>query len=85
MADLRTRVESREEDFPKKLPAPERTSRLEAQKLNLVGVNIAGANEPANCLVDKCVQMIKDGQLKYIAVCHRSLWLKLISVQMSTK
>ena len=68
VADLRTRIESREEDLPKKLPAPERTSRLEAQRLSLSGVNISGANEPANCLVDKCVQMIEDGQLKYLAV-----------------
>jgi hypothetical protein len=68
VADLRTRVESRDEDQPKKMAAPERTSRLEAQKLTLLGINISGANEPANCLVDKCVQMLEDGQLKYLPV-----------------
>ena len=66
VADLRTRVESREEDLPKKMPAPERASRLEAQRLALVGINISGANEPSNALVDRCVQMMEDGQLRYV-------------------
>jgi hypothetical protein len=66
VADLRTRVEAREDDQPKKMAAPERTARLEAQRLALVGINISGHNEPANCLVDRCVQQLEDGQLRHI-------------------
>ena len=68
VADLRTRVESREDDQPKKMAAPERTARLEAQRLLLPGIEISGHNEPANCLVDRCVHQIEDGQLRHIAL-----------------
>ena len=66
VADLRSRVESRDDDQPKKMPAPERAARLAAQKLKISGIDITGHNEPANVLVDKCVQQLDEGQLKHI-------------------
>jgi hypothetical protein len=66
VADLRTRVASREDDQPKKMPAPERAARLAIQRLALVGLDITGHNEPANSLVDRCVQQLEEGQLRHI-------------------
>ncbi len=67
LSDMRTRVERKEDDAPRKLPVPERAVRLENQKKRLGGLKLEGPLLPAHCLVDKVCQQLEDGQLKYLA------------------
>ena len=66
LADMRTRLERSEESAPRSLPPAERDARLKAQKARLQGLSITLDVQPSNALVDKAVQMLDDGQLKYI-------------------
>ena len=68
MSDLRTRLERREEDGPRKLLMPERVERLERARKTLVGVTIDTQLEPAHRLVDATVQQAEDSCLRYIAL-----------------
>ena len=67
MSDLRTRLERREEDGPRKLLMPERVERLERARKTLLGVTIDTQLEPAHRLVDATVQQAEDSCLRYIA------------------
>ena len=51
---------------PKKLAAPEREARLEAQKEQLKGLDISGPLEPAHMLYDLCAAMIERNEIAYI-------------------
>ena len=68
MTDLRTRLERKEDDGPRKLLMPERVERLERAKQSLVGITIDSQLEPAHRLVDAAVQQAEDSTLKYIAL-----------------
>ena len=66
MSDLRTRLERKEDDGPRKLLMPERVERLERAKKSLIGITIDTQLEPAHRLVDLAVQQAEDATLRYI-------------------
>eukprot|EP00435_Cladocopium_sp_Y103_P068987 s708_g32.t1 len=68
MSDLRSRLERKEDDGPRKLLMPERIERLrlERAKRTLTGVTIDTQLEPAHRLVDLAVQQAEDSTIKYI-------------------
>ena len=65
-ADLRSKVERTADDPPKRLPVAERAARFEKLRRRLVGVSLEGDLEPSHHLVDRIVQMVEDGALKYV-------------------
>ena len=68
MSDLRTRLERKEDDGPRKLLMPERVERLDRARKSLVGITIDSQLEPAHRLVDATVQQAEDSTIKYIAL-----------------
>ena len=66
MTDLRTRLERKDDDGPRKLLMPERVERLERARKALVGVTIDTQLEPAHRLVDAAVQQAEDSTVRYI-------------------
>ena len=54
-ADLRSRVDRREDDAPRKLALPERSQRNRDQAIRLSGVSLEGAREVSHALVDAVV------------------------------
>jgi hypothetical protein len=67
LASLREKVDRKEEDAPRRVPQPERTERLMAQRNKLVGVPVSGPLEPAYCLIDLVSQQKDDEVLRYIS------------------
>lgn len=65
-ADLKKRIEKTDEDPPRRLPVAERSARHEKIAARLVGLHIEGELEPSHALVDKFVQMVEDGVLRYV-------------------
>lgn len=65
-ADLRQRVERKDEDTPRRLAQAERSARYEDQKNRLIGLELTGELEPSHALIDLVYQMREDGQLRYI-------------------
>ena len=65
-ADLRSRVDRREDDAPRKLALPERSQRNRDQALRLAGVSLDGEREVSHALVDAVVQLCEDNQVRYI-------------------
>jgi hypothetical protein len=65
-ADLRSRVERRDDDAPRKLAMAERSQRNRDQELRLSGVSLDGEREVSHALVDLIVQMSEDNALKYV-------------------
>ena len=65
-ADMRARLEKRDDDPPRKLAQAERASRYTDQVARLTGLDISGELEPSHALVDLVFQMIEENQLKYI-------------------
>eukprot|EP00434_Breviolum_minutum_P039127 symbB.v1.2.034732.t1/scaffold4529.1/size41019/3 len=61
-----------ESSTPKPTPVPERNARLKKMRIDLPGVLIEGAGEPAHALVDECVHQHETRLLRYIdpAKCH---------------
>ena len=56
-----------EDSMPRKLPAPERNSRLDELKLQLnPGVQIQGPLEPSHLLIDKFTAMVETGELRWL-------------------
>jgi hypothetical protein len=51
---------------PKKLPVPEKVSRMRALKNRLVGLSIEGETEPSYALIDRFNSMFEDGSLKFV-------------------
>ena len=58
---------SHEVDRPKKLPAPERLSRMRTLKSRLKGLVIEEDLEPSDSLIDTYNAMREDGNLKFLA------------------
>lgn len=66
LSEMRQRVERTEESAPRKMPVPERSARLEAQRLRLLGVSITGNLVPSFSLIDFTMNMKEEEQLHYI-------------------
>lgn len=65
-ADLRTKLEKKDDDQPRKLAQAERAAAYTAQVRRLAGLDLVGELEPSHSLVDQVFQMLDDNQLKYI-------------------
>jgi hypothetical protein len=68
LADTRARIERSEDSVPRRMPAPERSARMEAQKLRLAALDLTGSNEPSHAVIDIAQQMVEDTQIKYITI-----------------
>ena len=66
-AEMKARVERREDDAPRRLAAPERTARHNEQQSRLAGIRIEGEREPAFGLIDRLVQMSEENVLRHVA------------------
>ena len=66
LADLKSQVEKTDDQGPRKVPAPERAARYEAQQKRLPGLDLSGELEPAHALIDAVMQQAEDQQLKYL-------------------
>ena len=66
MAELKQKVDRKESDEPRKVPAPEREARLASQKMRLSGMDIRGPNEPGHTLIDNVAQQREDELFRYI-------------------
>ena len=65
-SDLRTRVESRGDDGPRRMPREERQSRLTALRQRLPGLDLTEHHHPAHHMVDIFSQMQEEGQLRHL-------------------
>lgn len=67
-ASLKAAVENPTSDTstPKPIPQAEKNARMRTLRANLTGVNIEGALEPANALIEECIQQYDNKVLKYI-------------------
>ena len=67
-ASLKAAVENPTSDTstPKPIPQAEKSARMRNLRANLTGVNIEGSLEPANALMEECVQQYDSKILKYI-------------------
>ena len=72
-ADVRRRVERRDEDTPRALPQVEREARRAALDARLTGLDLRGALDPANQIVDAAPQMYEDNIPKHFAEGNRTL------------
>ena len=66
MTELKTRLERKDDEAPRKLLMPERIERLERAKRALSGITIDAQLEPAHRLVDAAVQQAEDSTVRYI-------------------
>ncbi len=64
--DLRTRLESRDNQEPRKLAMPERMDRLGRLKAALPGITLDAQLEPSHALVDRVVAMAEEQSVYYI-------------------
>ena len=65
-ADLRRKVDSNEQEAPRKLPAPEIAQRLELLQDRIQPLKIANVLEPSHQLINAIVQCVEDGRVRYI-------------------
>ena len=65
-AEMRSRIEQTDDDKPKKLSLPERESRLDRVKPKLNGLDLAGAHDVSESLVDLCAHIRNRQRLKYV-------------------
>ena len=65
-ADMRSRVERRDEDCHRRLAAPERSARYDAQVLRLPGLRLTGELEPSHFLIDLVQSMAEENVLRYV-------------------
>eukprot|EP00973_Karenia_brevis_P072121 10019438-Karenia_brevis.AAC.1 len=79
-ADAQRKAVGVEDDAkPRKLPGPERQSRLKAIREQLGGLDVHGILEPSHTLVDKFIAMKESNELRYIP------WKDLTSREMELK
>ena len=64
--DMRSKIERTDEAVPQRLLPAERSSRYEDQKRRLAGMDLVGAHECSNALVDAVFQQYEDNALKWI-------------------
>ena len=67
IAGLRSSVQSPDDNATKRIAPAERTSRLEAQRLRLQGLDLTGPLECSHWLYDQFSTMLEAGELKYIS------------------
>ncbi|CAE7638477.1 Abcb1a [Symbiodinium sp. CCMP2592] len=65
-ADLKSRIDRKDDDTPRKLAVAERASRHQDQVRRLRGLNLVGELEASHSLIDAVVQMYDDNQLRYL-------------------
>ncbi|CAE7626860.1 unnamed protein product [Symbiodinium sp. CCMP2592] len=66
VAELRSSMQATDE-VPRKLPASERSMRIDAQKRRLSGLPLEGPLAVAHCVYDKLATMRENDELKYLA------------------
>ncbi|CAE7939885.1 unnamed protein product, partial [Symbiodinium necroappetens] len=66
VAELRSTMQSSDE-ASRKLPASERSMRIEAQKRRLQGLPLEGPLSVAHCVYDKLANMRENDELKYLS------------------
>lgn len=64
--DLRSRLESRDGQEPRKLAMPERMERLNQLRASLTGLTLDSQLEPSHALVDRVVAMAEDQSIHYL-------------------
>ena len=64
-SDLRRQIERGDDSAPRKIPNVEREDRKIKLEARLVGQDMEGDMEPSNSLIDFCVSMIDDNEVKY--------------------
>ena len=68
VGDLRQKVERTDSDMPRKVPQAEREARKELLRAKLAPTILLEADlEPANCVIDRVIQMLEEGVLEYVA------------------
>lgn len=65
-ADLRMRLDRKDDDQPRKLAQAERSARYAEQAKRLKGLSMTGELEPSNSLIDLVYNMAEEGNLKYV-------------------
>jgi hypothetical protein len=65
-AELRRRVETSEQDAPRKLPPQEIAERLEALQKKVLPLKLENALEPSHSLINHVAQFVEEGRLRYI-------------------
>lgn len=65
--EMKMRLEQTHESEPRKLALPERAARRAEQVQRLVGLQLDGELDVADCLVDLCIHQCEENQLKWIA------------------
>ena len=65
-AELKRRVESSEQDAPRKLPPQEISERLDALQKKILPLKLENALEPSHSLINHVVQFVEEGRLRYI-------------------
>jgi hypothetical protein len=66
IAEVRSKVESTNDDVPKKMPKEERSNRYRMQQGRLGGIKIEGTMEPSHSLLDKVWAMRENDALAYL-------------------
>lgn len=65
IATLRQSVD-RTDEAPRKIAFAERTSRMQALRAALAGIEVSGEQEPAHCVLDKACAIYESNTLKYL-------------------
>ena len=65
-AELRRRVDTSEQDAPRKLPPQEIAERLEALQKRVLPLKLENAVEPSHSLINHVAQFVEEGRLRYI-------------------
>eukprot|EP00435_Cladocopium_sp_Y103_P001953 s3084_g1.t1 len=65
-AELKRRVESSEQDAPRKLPPQEISERLEALQKKVTPLRLENALEPSHSLINHVAQFVEEGRLRYL-------------------
>jgi len=66
LSDIRARTETTEDSPARRLPIPERASRLASQQIRLAGVLIEGPLEPSHGLIDYVFGLKEAETLRYV-------------------
>ena len=65
--DLKSKLDRGDDAAPRRMPPPERDSKLRDQRKRLLGVDITGILVPSNSLVDFCMTMKDDETLRFVS------------------
>ena len=65
-AEMKRKVDSTEQEAPRKLPAPEIAQRIELLQARIHPLIVANFLEPSHHLINSLVQCVEDGRVRYI-------------------